>query len=223
MSRSRRLLSVSLLLCAAILFLTTPASAQVPIGDLGISVGGNYETLDDVSAGNTSLAFDKSAGFHAGVSYDQPLSDNLSVRPAFVVRRAGQYSFPGSLSGNGSALLESEEFELWMFEIPVDLRYRFSELGPASLYGLIGPQLSIPRAENDFEATMEDVSYSANVGLGVEFDLPAGLMLLPEVRYEYGITNAFKEEFTYRFQDFSVSDSPSVGALSLRVHLYLGP
>jgi len=226
MSFSSRLLSLGCLLGIIAMLLAPPATAQVSIGDVGVSVGGNLETLDDVSGGNTTASFDSPLGYNLGITYDQPVLTNsiggaLSVRPGLVARRLGNYSFPGSIEGPGAALLQNEEFTLWMFEVPVDIRYRLPvEIGnTVSLYGLLGPQLSIPRAEQDFEATMEDVSYSINFGAGAEIDLPANLSLLPELRYELGVTDTFKDEFTYRFRDFTVQDVPSTGALNLRVHL----
>jgi len=219
-----RLLSITVLLSAFAVFTASPTQAQISFGNVGVSVGGNLETINDLSSGDTEASFGSSVGFNAGVSYDQPLDmavEGLSVRPAFVARRLGTYSFSSELSGQGAALLQGEEFNVWMFEFPLDIRYQFPvDLGPASLYGLLGPQVSVPRAANDFDATMNDVSYSLNVGAGVELDLPAGLTLLPEIRYEYGLSNTFKEEFTYRFREFEVGNPPSVGAVSLRIHLY---
>ena len=228
MKFNSRLLPTGLFCAVLALFLATPASAQIPTGQVGVSIGGNFETLDDVSGGNTEASFNSAVGFHAGITYDQPVSttaplSNLSVRPGVFARRVGQYGFPGPIEGSGAGLLENEEFTLWGFEVPVDLRYQIPvETGPVSLYGLIGPQISIPRADSDFEATLNDVSYAVNLGVGGEISLPAGLTLMPELRYELGVTNAFKDEFTYRFREFSIEDSPNFGGPQLRVHLTYG-
>lgn len=228
MNFNSRVLPIGLFCAVLAFFLATPASAQIPTGQVGVSLGGNFETLDDVSGGNTEATVNSSVGFHVGISYDQPVSTTeplnaLSIRPGFVARRVAQYGFPSSIEGDAAELLQDEEFTLWMLEVPIDARYEFPvEAGPATLYGLLGPQISIPRADHDFEATLNDVSYSINIGVGGEFDLPAGLSLMPEFRYEIGVTDAFKDDFTYRFRDFSIDDSPNFGGPQLRVHLTYG-
>lgn len=227
MTFSGRFLFVSALCTVIAACLAGPVTAQVPVpmGQVGVSVGGNFETLDDVSGGDTDVAFDSPFGFNLGVSYDQPLGtteplSSFSVRPAFVARRVGQYGFPESMAGDGAELLQNETFTLWMFEVPIDARYQIPvDTGPVSLYGLLGPQLSIPRADNDFDAALKDVSYSVNIGAGGEFELPYGLTVMPELRYEFGITDAFEDEFTYRFRSFTIDDSPNFGGATLRVHV----
>lgn len=221
-----RFLFVSVLCTLIVACFAGPVTAQVPsVGQVGISVGGNFETLNDVNGGETEVAFDSPFGFNLGLSYNQSLGSakplsSFSVRPAFVVRRVGQYGFSGSVEGDGAELLQGETFSLWMFEVPVDARYQIPvETGPVSLYGLLGPQISIPRADNDFDTALKDVSYSVNIGAGGEFELPYGLTVMPELRYELGITDAFEDEFTYRFRSFTIDDSPNFGGATLRVHV----
>ncbi len=228
MNINSRALPIGLFCAVLACFLATPASAQIPglpPGQVGVSLGGNYETLDDVSGGDTQASFDSALGVHFGITYDQPVSaneplSNLSIRPGFFARRAGTYGFPSSLEGDGSEIIQGEEFTLWMFEIPIDARYQIPvDTDPVSLYGLLGPQVSIPRASNDFDETLNDASYAINIGVGGEIELPANLTLMPEFRYEIGVTDTFKDEFTYRFRDFTIEDSPNYGGPQLRIHL----
>lgn len=224
-----RILQVGLFCTLFAVVLALPANAQFSLGKVGVSVGGNFDTLDDLQGGGTEVSFESAIGYNVGVTYDQPLgTTGLSVRPGLLIRRVGTYQFASSISRTGdlplleeATLLQNKEFTVRTVEVPVDLLYRPPlETGPVTLYGLLGPQLSVPRAEDDFETLLEDVVYSLNVGVGGEVSLPAGLVLAPELRYEFGLTDTFKEESTYRFREFMVQDSPSTGALSLRLHLY---
>lgn len=226
MISNNRFLLVSVLSAVVAACLAGPVAAQVPPGgQVGISVGGNFETLDDVSGGETEVAFDSPFGFNLGLSYDQPLGtakplSSFSVRPAVVARRVGQYGFPASIQGDGAELLQGETFTLWMLEFPVDARYQIPvDTGPVSLYGLLGPQISFPRADSDFDAALKNVSYSVNIGAGGEFELPYGLTVMPELRYELGVTDAFEDEFSYRFRSFSINNSPNFGGPTPRVHV----
>ena len=227
---SSRILPFGCILALAGILFSPSAPPPLPTGEFGISVGGNVETMDDLSGdnlngGSTTASFDSPVGFNVGITYDQPILENsipggLSVRPGLVASRAGTSSFPRTIEGAGSGVLQNEEFSLWLIEVPVDFRYRLPvDVDPVSIYGLVGPQISVPRAENDFESTMEEVILSANFGAGVEVDLPANLTLMPELRYELGVTDAFQDDFTYRFRKFSVQDVPNTGAFNLRVHL----
>lgn len=223
-----RLLSLAAVLAVFSFVVHPAANAQIPTGKVGVGVGGNFETLSDVQSGNTNASFSNPVGFHFGLSYDQPLGatgllNAISVRPGLYLRQVGQYGFPESLSGRGAALLSNEDFQLRRYEIPLDFRYRVLELDlvPGTTpYVLVGPQASLARAENDFEAALKNASYSINAGIGAEIDLAADLVLMPEFRYEYGLTDAFKDEFTYRFREFTIENPPNFGGPSLRVLLY---
>jgi len=222
----KRLLSFGLPLIFAFAAFTTPAGAQIPEGQFGVSVGGTFETLDNLDAANTSASFGNEVGFHFGASYEQALGmerpwSALAVRPGVFGRRVGQYSFSNSLEGQGAALLNGRSFTVWAIEFPLDLKYTFPLDGPVSPYALAGPQLSVLRGEEDFQEPLEDVAYSVNLGAGVEIDLPLRLTLMPEFRYELGLSDVFQDNPTYRFRELSVEDSPTIGGLNLRVHLFL--
>jgi len=226
-----RSLFTGLVLAACVAFFSAPASAQVigplPAGKFSVSVGGSIETLDDVNAANTELSFGSSANYNLGVTYDQPLGtsgtlDNVMVRIGFFGRSVGEYAFPSSVEGNGAGVLQGESFNVWMFEFPLDIRYEFeTDALPVNPYALAGPQIAIPRAEEDFDNILNQTAWSINLGVGTEVNLPvSGLSLMPEFRYNIGVTDAFEDNVTYRFREFSINDSPNYGGPQLMLHLY---
>jgi hypothetical protein len=234
--RLKRLLSAGFLSLCLLAFFATPAQAQffdnLPSGQIGVSVGGTVETMDDLDAGITEASFDQSVGFHFGASFEQTLANSeplsaLSVRTGIFARRVGEYSFPGEVEPvanevtDATPLIENRSFQVWTIEFPLDIKYAFDVADlPARPYLLAGPQVSILRADEDFETTMNDASVSINAGLGAEVDLPFNLTLMPEFRYEFGVTDAFEDAPRYRLNNLTVNDSPSVGGPSLRVNLF---
>jgi len=204
------------------------ASAQgFEFGKIGVAGGVNLQQVDDLG---TTASFENSTGYNAGIFYDQPLdalvglpTGNLAVRTGVVLRRVGAYEF--AAAGNGDQtdrLLGGASFNVYAFEFPLDVRYQYDELEVTEPYVFLGPQVSILRAEQDFDNTLNDVVFSANVGLGSEFEIPAafGLTVAPELMYTFGITDAVDGDFTYRFRQIS-TDGPSFSGFSARVHVYI--
>lgn len=221
---------LSLLLAAS---LAMPANAQLSLGKLGVSAGGNLTSMDDLNTSTTSATFDNSLGFHFGASYEQPLGSSgtlsaISVRTGIFGRRVGTYTMASDLDNPSDAdfLLEGRDFTIWTIEFPLEGKYSFDQYdfnvggSSATPYALLGPQLSILRGEEDFQEALNDVMVSVNLGAGVEYGLPLNLTLMPELRYEFGATDVFEDDASLRFRDLNVNDSPSVGSLHFRIHLF---
>lgn len=183
-----------------------PAQAQ-----FGVAAGLNFESVGDIETEtNNNASFDNSTGYHVGVVY-QLGGGPVSLRPGLIYRRVGTYEFETL----------DERYDITAWEVPVDLRLTVLPAPAVSPYVLGGAMATFPRGEGEFENAVEDVSYSFNVGAGVEISIPgSSLMFQPEFRYEFGATSFVQEEFQIGNTPFSPQESPQFSAIGLRLHLF---
>lgn len=220
------LLVLTLCLCM-IAWGDSAASAQgFKLGKIGVAGGVSLQQVDNLG---TTASFENATGYNVGVFYDQPLdalvglpTGKLAVRTGAVLRRIGSYEFTALEDRSQDQLLGGASFNIYAFDVPLDVRYQYDDLSVTEPYVFVGPQVSILRAEQDFDNTLNDLVFSANVGLGSEFEIPAafGLTVAPELMYTFGITDAVKGDFTYRFRQIETA-GPSFSGFSARVHVYL--
>ena len=206
--------STFLLLIAALGWMALPQASNAQIGVVG---GLNFESLDDLDAGEASANFESSTGYHVGLAFNRDFAV-LGLRLSGIYRRVGEYEFAGEQGG-------SESFSLSTIEVPLDLKYRLS-LPLVTPYAMAGPQVSFPIGDgsgelgDDFEDNLEDVNLSGNVGAGVEFNL-AGVRLTPELRYEFGVTSIFGDDFEIPGTENSIDvNDPKLSAFSIRLHVF---
>lgn len=196
---------------------TSQAQALSSVGKLGVFGGVTFEQLDDIPLQGNAIELQNSTSIHFGASYDQPIGP-VHVRPAFVARRLGTYAFPQQ--EDLGFLIEGRAFDVWSFEVPVDVRYQFDDVGDTvAPYIFAGPTIATYYAEEDFSQALNRVAWSGQIGVGAELDF-AGLPLSisPEVQYSFGITDLVEEDFDFRFQSFS-TDGLATSGFSLRVYV----
>lgn len=202
MNRFARILVIALLALG-----TSVVGGQTASAQFGIAGGLNFESADDISGESAEATLDNKTGYHFGVVYDAGLGP-ASFRPGIIYRRIGTYDF------------EAASFDVSAFEVPLDLRFRVLSTPALRPYVLAGPMFTFPQGEDDFDDAVEDLSFSFNVGVGLEFGGgEGGIRLLPELRYEFGATKFIKDDFEIAGQDFNPQNDPRFSALSLRLHL----
>lgn len=181
-----------------------PAHAQ-----LGVAAGLNFESTDDITAsGSREAALDNSTGYHIGLVYDLGVGP-LSLRPGVLYRRVGDLELPTT----DDAIVERS---LSTIEVPVDVRFTVLPLPVVSPYLMAGPMASFPIGEDELGDLTEDVSLSANIGVGANISLPGvSLALQPELRYEFGLTNYIGDD-AFGGATF---DDPKFSAFSVRLHV----
>jgi hypothetical protein len=107
--------------------------------------------------------------------------------------------------------------------VQVDLRIRLFELGGFSPVVLGGPVVGFATTTDEsFQDALRELTVSANVGGGLEIDLPGiGMTLVPEVRYARSITRFFEDGQTFDIAgvDFTPIEVSSQDAVMLRVGL----
>jgi hypothetical protein len=204
-------------LLAAIVLLGTAAPAQA---QLGISGGLNFESAGDIksSSGDANATLESSTGYHVGLVYDLSLGP-VNVRPGVFYRRVGEFDL-SQIPGD----LQQARYSVSAWEVPVDLRISLLSAPLVSPYLLAGPKATIPRGEDEFDDIMTGVSYTFNVGLGVQVSLPgSSLRLQPELRYEFGATGFVDEDKSVELGDsnvtFSPQDSPQFSTFALRLNM----
>lgn len=179
---------------------------------LGIAGGLNYESPNDIEIPGATATFDENIGYHLGLVLDLNFG-STAVRPGFFYRRVGAYQFP-------EEVFEDDEFALTAYEVPVDFRFNVVTRPQVQPYLLLGPMMTFPQGEGDFDEATEDISFSFNVGLGLSFELQEdGMRLQPEARYEFGATKFIQEEFEIGGQTFEPQDRPRFNPFSVRMHL----
>ena len=207
MRRWRTLVALGALLSVASL---TPAQAQL---GFGFAAGLNFENLSDVEVGNTETTFDNATGYHIGAFVDFSLGP-VGVRPGIFYRDAGEIDV--SLGNLGA-----DAFELSMIEIPVDLRFRLGMTPLVKPYLMAGPVFSLPQTSTDaFEDNLESFNVSANLGVGVEVNL-AGLTLMPELRYAFGVSRFLSDELEVNGVTFQSDDTARLNTVMLRLGIVL--
>lgn len=179
MSGSVSRIAVLVMLIAGGLAGTTPAQAQ-----LGIGGGLNFNDLDDIDVGSVEATFEGSTGYHIGAFYDMGLGP-VNLRPGVFYYRIGRFDFP-----------ESEDLELSAVEVPLDVRFQPGVLPVLRPYLLGAPVLSFARTGSGNSDASEDMSLTADLGVGAEFSLPGmDATLMPELRYGIAVTDYLSDSF----------------------------
>lgn len=202
--------SLSALLIAVLLgSAASPAHAQ-----LGVAAGLNFESAGDIELSTENNGtLENSSGYHLGIVYDMNLGA-ASLRPGLFYRRVGEYEFSQDALPGGE-----DAFDIAAWEVPLDLRFTVLPTPLVSPYLLGGAMATFPRGENDFDDALRDVSYSFNVGVGVDLSLGSSLTLQPEFRYEFGATSFVEDEFEIGDIEFTPQESPRFSAFSLRLNV----
>lgn len=210
-----RLLPLCALL-ALVLALPQRAHAQ-----LGIAAGLNFEDFSDIDAGDRNATVDNASGYHVGLFFDLAVGP-VALRPGLFYRTVNGVNFefdpslddfmPGSLS---------DEFDLNLIEVPIDVRFRFAALPLIAPYLTAGPVLTFASSDNEaIDERLQDLSVSADIGVGVELNL-IGVRLFPEIRYSIGVTRFLDE---YEFGDTTIgatSDEQRLNTVMVRLGVAL--
>lgn len=176
---------------------------------VGLSVGANFNTLDDIDSESADATFENSTGYHFGAFFEIG-EGGLSVRPGVYYHRLGTYEFD-----------TDEEFDLNAVEVPIDARLTVLNIGTIGPYILAAPVLTFAQTDEEFEDAVENLSLTADLGAGVEFGFPgAGLSLLPELRYSIGVTDYLSDDFQVGDTTVSpASDRRRVSKVVLRLNV----
>lgn len=204
-------LRLSLWLALAAFVLSTgwmAGSAQAQ--GLGIAAGLNYDDLSDIDTGSAETSFDNASGYHVGIFYDLAVGP-LALRPGVYYMDIGEFE--------DSENIFEESIDLSLIEVPVDVRLRLAPTPILTPYLMAGPVFRFPNSNSDsFDDALEEVNVAANIGAGLELNLPGiGLTFYPEVRYTFGLSNFTRDEFEIGGQNISVEKEGRLNTFILRL------
>ncbi len=208
--------SVRSVLAVVVVGILVGMGAAPAFGQPGVAGGLNFESAGDIQAESGSATFDNSTGYHIGLVYELSVGP-VSIRPGVLYRRVGTYEVSGFS-------LDDPRYTVSAWEVPVDVRYTLLPTPLISPYVVGGPKATFPRGEGEFEAVMEDVAYTLNIGVGADIALPGlSWRLQPELRYEFGASGFIDDESEVTLGDQSASfepqDSPRFSNVALRLHV----
>lgn len=208
MNRYPTLAGVALIVVASFV-LAPSANAQ-----FGIAAGANFEDLGDLTASDGRASFDQATGYHIGLFFNLG-AGRFSVQPGVFMRDFGDVT-----------IVEEgrfRTFSLTSIEIPVDIRIRLLPGRAVAPFVFAGPVVGFATTTDDsFEDVLRDLTISANVGGGIEIDVPsAGITLIPEVRFARSVTRFFEEgtAFDIAGVDFTATEVSAQQAVMLRLGL----
>jgi hypothetical protein len=165
-----------------------------------VAGGINVNRLGDV--------YSNSGGWHAEVWYDLRVGA-LALRPALRYMNAGTLFYSGTASSQG------EDIDVSVFEIPVDLRFRFN-VPVVTPFVTFGPVLRIPSASADKVSGLTPASVAGGLGIGIELAF-GPVILYPEIKYSFGITNFTTQELELNGFPQVPEDGQRVNTVMLRV------
>ncbi len=144
----RNLLPVPfLIICAFFTVLGPDASAQVSVV---VKAGGNLYNVNQIDSMNHLSNTSAVPGFHAGVTFEIPISERVSFQPTILFTTKGYKShIKGSIAGtNGDVIYFNNKTSMipYYVEVPLNVVYKqrlgnnfaFIGAGPYIAYGLGG-------------------------------------------------------------------------------------
>lgn len=191
----------------------SPAQAQ-----LGVAAGYSLNIVNQPSfSSSLQNSFNSSGGVSAGLFYNFPLGDRISLRPGVFVQ---QSNFAWELDGINFSPIKSD---IRMGELPVDVLYHFS-MEQARPYIVAGPSFKFahtnrPELRQVLDSPKGTTGFTAiNLGAGIEIPFAGlGLKLLPELRYSHALSGFFKEDYTVRTVEYDTDGALSMSNLTFRL------
>jgi len=169
-----------------------PSSDAAFIPRLGLSVGANFQSMNDIEESSVSETFGTQTGYNAGLFVEMGFG-SWAVRPGVEYLNAGPL-FDG-------ASFATSDFDLSYVVVPVDLKMSLPT-GPVSPYAFTGPEFrvlaSAGDAPSDLEEGLKDFGVNWSFGMGIAMGAPGpGLKFAPEVRYSRDLSGVTNEEFEF--------------------------
>lgn len=176
-------------------------------------MGLNFDSISDVDTGDREATFENATGFHIGIFYDLSAGP-IAIRPGLFYRRVQGVD----VDIDDAVQVLTESFDMSLIEVPVDLRLRMT-LPFVQPYVLAGPVFGFASTgDEEFEDALESMSVAANIGLGVEVNLPGFTpTLFPEIRYAFGISRFMKEDLTIGDVTFEAEDAQRLNTFMIRL------
>jgi len=193
-------------------FLFTPAAIAQ---NIGISVGGNFQRLSDISLNELETKFESQTGWNAGAWVELPLG------PA-ALRAGGRYMAAGKLFSGIKNSYPSlrDNFDVSMVELYLILRLGLPS-PVVSPYVFAGPVFRLPtRNDTEIENDLKILSYAGEIGGGIKINM-GPVSLFPELAYIFGLTRFIENELVLQLISLRVGDPQKLNMVMLRLSVGL--
>ncbi len=198
-----RVVLFSLCFC---LYASQHASGQ--LAQIGIAFGSNSNKLTEV---DEFTSFENASGWHIEIWFDLPFGP-LAMRPGL------RYVSAGSIFevANDNDPSFQDDVNISIFEIPMDFRFRFN-MQLLTPYISVGPLLRFPSGGGGVIEGMRNVNVAGGFGVGLEFNLGPVVMLYPEIKYTFGITQFTEDRFEIAQRPYTPSDNQLLNGFMMRL------
>ncbi|MCY4170594.1 MAG: PorT family protein [Bacteroidetes bacterium] len=192
-------------------FLVSGVSAQ----NFGVSVGANFQRLNDIALNELETKFESQNGWHVGAWIELPLGP-AALRGGARYMAAGKL-FEGIQESHSSV---RDNFDVSLVEIYLILRLGFPS-PVVSPYVFAGPVFRLP-AQNDADISndLKILSYAGEIGGGLEIGL-GPVTLHPELAYVFGITRFIENELILQQIKLQAGDPQRLNVAMLRLSVGL--
>ncbi len=177
----------------------------------GVSAGGNFQRLSDISIDELSTQFESQTGWHVGAWLELPLGP-AGLRGGARYMAAGML-FEGLQSSFPSA---RENFDISLVELYLLLRLGIpSQI--ISPYAFAGPVFRIPSSsDDDINEDLRILSYAGEIGGGIKIGL-GPINLYPEIAYVFGLTRFIEDELILQLISREIGDPQRLNMAMLRL------
>ncbi len=200
----------------ATLFVGSLFAAGSLAQNFGVSVGGNFQRLNDIDLNELETKFESQTGWHVGAWVEVPLG------PAAALRGGGRYMAAGKLFDGVQANYPSiqENFDVSLIEIYLILRLGLPS-PVVSPYVFAGPVFRIPsNTDRELSNDLKALSYAGEIGGGLMIKL-GPIKLYPEVAYVFGLTRFIENEIVLNLISLQVGDPQKLNMAMVRLSVGL--
>ncbi len=177
----------------------------------GVSAGGNFQRLSDISVNDLRTQFESQTGWHVGAWVELPLGP-AGLRGGARYMAAGKL-FEGLQSNFPSA---QENFDVSLVELYLLLRLGIPS-PVISPYVFAGPVFRIPSSsDEEISEDLRILSYAGEIGGGIKVGL-GPINLYPEIAYVFGLTRFIEDELILQLISQQVGDPQRLNMAMLRL------
>lgn len=196
----------------ALVFTGSLLASNAPAQTFGVTAGGNFQRLGDITLNELETKFESQTGWHVGVWVEFPLG------PVAALRAGGRYMAAGKLldgiQDNYPAIREN--FDVSLTELSLLLRVGLPSQ-VVSPYVFAGPVFRIPtNTDKELSNDLKILSYAGEIGGGLMIDL-GPVSLYPEVAYVFGLTQFIEDEIVLQLVSLQVGNPQKLNLAMIRL------
>lgn len=200
----------------ALVFAGSLLASNAPAQTFGVTVGGNFQRLGDITLNELETKFESQTGWHVGAWVEFPLG------PVAALRAGGRYMAAGQLlegiQDNYPTIREN--FDVSLTELYLLLRVGLPSQ-VVSPYVFAGPVFRIPtNTDQELSNDLKVLSYAGEIGGGLVINL-GPVKLYPEIAYVFGLTRFIEDEIVLELISLQVGNPQKLNMAMVRLSVGL--